>query len=256
MSKESGQKLDSSLLTSSKKPWLQWRLTLIQPKQVCLVSIYDYAITDATLVISGCSPTINIQTYPYYYVLSIKAASSDVILDLTQLLAWIGSAIPTPGCSGEMLTASSPVVENKTLERYDPKLEFKISFRTAPLHGTENLSWLSLFKNTNIAYDFPVPNRGGEIGLELSYEDFDQLITPYKIFHWEEGVVFLTSNMTFVPIKKVDDRVQWHVIVSRDMKNCMEIEEGILRFESSCMPRALEEEFRSDSPSSTRFFLA
>jgi hypothetical protein len=207
-----------------------------------------------TLVISSCSPTISIQTYPQYYVLSIKAASSDVLLQLTQLLAWMGSAIPPPDCSGQKSAYSIPIVENKTLGRHNPKLEFKISFRTAPLHSAENLSWLSLFKDSNIASGFPVPDRGDEVGLEMSYDNLQGMILPYQLIQWEKVTVLRTLTEMFVPIKKVDDRVQWHVIVRQDEKDDMGIEGGILRFGSCCMPQVFEGEVNF-IPLSTRFFL-
>jgi hypothetical protein len=167
----------------------------------------------------------------------------------------MGSAIPTPDCSEQKLASSSPIVENKTLKRHDSKLEFKISFRTAPPHGTENLSWLSLFRDTNIASGFPVPDRGGEIGLELSYKDFGELIAPYQAVLWNGGFMIRTSKEMFVPVKKVDDRVQWHVILSGDTKDWMDIQEGMSLLQSRGMPRALQEEVNYDEHPSTRFFL-
>jgi hypothetical protein len=161
----------------------------------------------------------------------------------------MGSAIPTPDCSEQKLALSSPIVENKTLKRHDSKLEFKISFQTVPPHGTENLSWLSLFRGTSIASGFPVPDRGGEVGLELSYKHFDELIAPYQAVLSNGGFIIRTDEEVFVPVKKVDDRVQWHVILGGDTKD------WISRLQSHGMPRALQEEVNYDEYLSARFFL-
>jgi hypothetical protein len=183
--------------------------------------------------------------------LIIEKASSRLVADITQLLAWIGSALSTSRF-GDELTYAKAILQTpyrgKPWHQEDYVVQLRIRFKHTPLHAAETACWLPLFKGASIASGFPIPDRAEEIGLEISLDLLARLADVRKVVEFENGIVLKGFGEMFVPVKKTGDRVQWHAIVSKDDENRLNFDEGL----SLCKSRALLDEVSFDDLKSTR----
>jgi hypothetical protein len=185
----------------------------------------------------------------------VEEASSSLVANMTQLFAWIGSALSISRF-GDQLTYAKAILKSPSQRRHPyrrPRLcpssiEFELRFKHTPLHATETACWLPLFKGATIASGFPIPDRAEELGLEIPLELLARLADVHQAIEFEGGIVLKGFGEMFVPVKKRGDRVQWHAIVSEDSENRLTYDEGLSRCES----RALLDEVSFDDLKSTR----
>ena len=123
-----------------------------------------------------------------------------------------------------------------------------INFRHTELNATEIACWLPLFKGASIASGFPIPERKGEIGLEVPIDLLARLADIRHATGFEGGIILKGFGEMFVPVKKTGDIVQWHAIVSEDSENRLTYGEGL----SHCKPRGLLDEVSFEDLKTTR----
>jgi hypothetical protein len=201
------------------------------------------------------SPRFDIRTDTQGTHLLVGKASSSLVADITQIFAWIGSALKTSRYGGRLAYAKailkSPSKKKlQNLQKYvsTPCVELELRFKHTSLHATETACWLPLFKGASIASGFPIPDRAEEVGLEISLDLLSRLVDIRKVIEFENGIVLKGFGEMFVPVKKTGDRVQWHAIVSKDSENRLTYDEGLSR----CKSRALLDEVGFDDLKSTR----
>jgi hypothetical protein len=202
-----------------------------------------------------CSPRFQIKTNIHKSRLYVEKASSSLVANMTQLFAWIGSALSISRFGDELAYANAILKSPsqwklKHLQKpaYLPKIELRLRFKHTPLYATETACWLPLFKGASIASGFPIPDRAEEIGLEIPLELLARLADVRQAIEFEGGVILKGFGEMFVPVKKRGDRVQWHAIVSRDSENRLTYDEGL----SLCKSRALLNEVSFEDLKSTR----
>lgn len=93
------------------------------------------------------------------------------------------------------------------------EVRFRVSFKTYNLPEAEECCWIPLFTNPTIAEGFPVRKRDNEEqGIEIPLEIMAALGGARHITNYEGGLVLKGFSAMFVPVKKYEDSVQWHLI--------------------------------------------
>src|SRR5205814_10229216 len=131
-----------------------------------------------------------------------------MIVELAQRLSLIGAAL-TLSPLGEQVAYSKAIINSKSASQSPA---FDITFRSEPLHPAEDPCWLPLFCNAVIACEFPIPGRQDEMGLEIPIDIMAGIAGVRHAVEYEGGVVLKGFSTMFVPVKRKDDRVQWHLI--------------------------------------------
>lgn len=171
-----------------------------------------------------------------------------MIIELAQQLCWIGSAVNTSPF-GEQLAYARPLLQERSFQTSCSR--FEISFTHQPLQATETACWLPLFCGATIACGFPIPDRGDEVGLEIPLELLAGISGVCRAVEYEGGVVMKGFSHMFVPVRKEQDRVQWHVIASLDPEIRLSYRDALSR----CENRALLGELSLGDLSQSRAFV-
>ncbi|CZR64828.1 uncharacterized protein PAC_14727 [Phialocephala subalpina] len=181
------------------------------------------------------------------YVLVKVTGSKNTIVEVVQAIGWMAAALRT---------SSSEQVQYSELELSLPPSSafikaFLMTFKTVPLPEGEKSCWYPLFINPVIARGFPVPSRdNGEAGLEISVEMMAALGGARYAVEFEGGLLLKGLSAMFVPIKRYEGSIQWHLI-HNTAKNRLPYSEVKVR----CPDRALLDEVGHESLQSTRAFL-
>jgi len=169
----------------------------------------------------------------------------NLLIELAQQLAWLGSALSTSPFGEKAAYAKASFRPPSSASK------MVIAFEHSPLHVTEMACWLPLFSGAVIACGFPIPLRGDEIGLEISLELLARIAGVQHAVEFEGGVVMKSFSHMFVPVRKIQDRVQWHVVSSADSDTHLTYRHGL----SLCGPRALLREMCLDDIKRCRAFV-
>jgi hypothetical protein len=188
--------------------------------------------------------------------LSVEAVPKYIIDEIAQLLAWIGSALSNSPFGENLAYGVSSVVQTGNAHaREDPEnlteARFGITYKHEPLHTTESSCWLPLFNGMTIVPGFPIPNRGEEIGLEISLELLAAIAGISHIAQFDGGLVMKGFGSLIVPVQTTKDRVQWHAITSQDNDTYLSYHDGL----SSCKSRLSLAAVGFDDIQTTRAFL-
>jgi hypothetical protein len=188
--------------------------------------------------------------------LSVEAVPKHIIHEIAQLLAWIGSALSNSPFGENLAYGVSSVVQTgNTNAQQDlenlTETHFGITYKHEPLHTTESSCWLPLFNGMTIVPGFPIPNRGEEMGLEISLELLAAIAGVSHITQFNGGLVMKGFGSLIVPVHMANDRVQWHAIASQDSDTYLSYHDGL----SSCKSRLSLEEVGFDDIQTTRAFL-
>jgi hypothetical protein len=162
----------------------------------------------------------------------VQAEDEMLVVEIAQQLAWIGSAF-SASPFGEQLTYARP-----SLRKTSSSSSFEITFEHSPLHTTEQACWLPLFCGAAIASGFPIPDRGSEIGLEIPLDLLAGIAGARHAVEFEGGVVMKGFSHMFIPVRKMDDRIQWHAVTSNDPETRLSYQDAL----SHCKSRALLQE--------------
>ena len=180
-------------------------------------------------------------------VLNIISDNQDTIVNVVQQLAWMGAALRTSKndrvqyCKSKLQGVGKsvgPVNFNLTFDIYSPAED-------------DQSCWFSLFTNPVIAQGFPTARRNNnEVGLELPLNMMAALGGARHAVDFEGGLVLKGDSTLFVPIRRHEDSVQWHLIYTRD-------EERISYHEASlkCPNRLLLKNLNHEALKITRVFL-
>lgn len=143
------------------------------------------------------------------------------------------------------LTTSSP----QTLS--SGKLQVDISHEEIKLHVLEHACWTPLFSGAVLASGFPIPDRMNEMGLELPLDLLAELGGVRHAVEYEGGIVLKGFSHMFVPVRKENDRIQWHAISSEEPDARLTYQDAIAR----CRSRATIQEVSFEDIKRCRAFL-
>ena len=173
--------------------------------------------------------------------LHIISGHIKIIVDVFQQAIWMGAALRVSSYHRVQYAIFN-------LEQKHPQT-FVVKYDEFAL--PKKSCWLSIFKNPLIARGFPVPNReNGEQGLEIPIEIMAALGGARHATQFQGGLVLKGHSAMFVPLKRYDQSIQWHLIRRSG-------EHRILYREVSdeCPNRAMLEEVDHDALLDTRAFL-
>ena len=145
------------------------------------------------------------------------------------------------------LAYCKPVVERANSR----SCAFTIKSDSEPLHASEISCWLSLFCGATIAKNFPIPTRHSEVGLEIPLHILASLISAQHFAEYEGGVVLKGFSSLLVPVKRLNNCVQWHLLRSEDSSTRISYNEA----SRNCPNRMLCEDLNLESLPSTRAFV-
>ena len=99
-------------------------------------------------------------------------------------------------------------------ESDDLDLAFSISVETIPLDQAEPRGcWNELLRSSVIVSGFPIPERSlGEVGLEIPLDIMASLGGISLAAEYDGGYVLKGHSIAFVPVERMADSVQWHLI--------------------------------------------
>lgn len=166
-----------------------------------------------------------------------------MIVELAQQLACIGSALATSPFD-ERLAYREGIIIPVASEH--PRFDMKFWFE--PLHPTENPCWLPIFCGASIFRGFPIPKRQNEMGLELPLDIMVEIAGVRHAVEFEGSVVLKGFSSMFVPIRRSEDRVQWHLICNPDCETRLSYGDTLGR----CHNRATLEEVNLECLRTTR----
>ncbi|CAI6331744.1 unnamed protein product [Periconia digitata] len=174
--------------------------------------------------------------------ITAEGSTSHLLVQLAQCLAWLGSALSVSPF-GDDFAYCKP-----RLSDISSTSQVFIDYRHERLHKTEMPCWLPLFSGAAIAAGFPIPARADEIGLEIPVNLLADIAGVWHAVEYQGGVVMKGFSHMLVPIRKKDDKIQWHAISSRNANERLKYHEAL----SLCDERASPEEVNLDNFSQYR----
>lgn len=175
--------------------------------------------------------------------LIIAHGTKQMLVELMQQIAWLGATLSSPP-SGYDIAYSEASITN--LE--GSHLTFDIRFHYERLHPKEQSCWFPLFCGASIAWGFPIAERQNETGLEMPIQMMAAIAGVRHAMEFEGGVVLKGFSSMFVPIRREEDRVQWHLISSSDCETRLPYREALRH----CPNRALVNEVSLEDLNRTR----
>jgi hypothetical protein len=167
------------------------------------------------------------------------------VVEVAQQLAWLGCVLRTSQ-TGQIGRSQARMCPREGAT----EAEFELKFEVDALPMGEDSCWHGLFVNPVIAYDFPISDRGDELGLEISIPMMAALGGASRAVEFEGGLLLKGFSSAFVPLRRSGDSIQWHFIRNEDESRLSYWEAG-----KRCPKRALLDTVDQDSLSSTRAFL-
>ena len=141
------------------------------------------------------------------------SGTEERLVELAQQLAWLGSALSSSPY-GKQLAFKEPKIESPHLQN----VVFNLSFQAEPLTLNRPVCWQSLFFRMSIARGFPIPDRQGEIGLEIPINIMAAIAGAHYAFEYKNGIIMKGFSCVLTPQKKNLDVVQWHLNASPDSR--------------------------------------
>ncbi|MCJ1270198.1 hypothetical protein MMC22_010094 [Lobaria immixta] len=146
------------------------------------------------------------------------SSSREILISIAQQLAWLAAISKTS--SFQELTSSH------VLFRYVGAKEFIITvLDDRQLPKGDEMCWHPLFPDTVIAYEFPVPPRSTETGLELPFDIMLRLARITYAVTYDDGLVLSGFSTLIFPsahhkpqsqAKTQSHSIQWHLVTSAD----------------------------------------
>jgi hypothetical protein len=170
------------------------------------------------------------------------------IVSIAQQLAWLGSALRTSDT--KYIGRSQAQLVHLPKTQSPEVVWFELHFRTDLPPDDERICWHDLFFNPVIAYNFPIPKRGEEVGLEIPIEMMASLGGASHAVEYEGGIVMKGFSSMFVPLRRSRDCIQWHYITNKDDSRL-----EYWQADKRCPGRALLDSVDHQSLKSTRAFL-
>lgn len=159
--------------------------------------------------------------------ISVRKMELHWITELAEQLSWAVCALSTSPLGQNLAYANSNFCLDSVTKS---SLAFKISASHVPLPETESACWLPLSCGATIAHRFPIPNRGSEVGLELSLDLLAALGGVRHAVDYEGGLLLKGFSHMFVPVERFEDRVQWHAVSSKDYNSRLTYEDALRQY--------------------------
>ena len=147
-------------------------------------------------------------------VLNIRFATPQATAKIIQQIAWMAAALRTS--SNGCVEYSEPRFLEIQRSDGDKPASFKLCFDSLSLLEEERSCWHPLFANPVIARHFPTAERrNDEVGLEIPLEMMAALGGARHAVDFEGGLVLKGYSTLFVPVRRHQESVQWHLIRAR-----------------------------------------
>ncbi|KIW33448.1 uncharacterized protein PV07_00300 [Cladophialophora immunda] len=167
----------------------------------------------------------------------------DMIRKLVQMLAWAGAAI-----------SSSDDIENVAYCHPDLTVSrgvVELDFQKRSLPANTDSCWIPLFSGASIAYDFPIPRRQDEVGLEIPLQILAALLGAVRAVEYDGGVVIKGFSSMIIPTERTGEIVQWHLVANANFAQRLSYRDGLER----CPRRALMDQVDFECLQKTRAVL-
>ncbi|EXV03237.1 ankyrin repeat protein [Metarhizium robertsii] len=152
----------------------------------------------------------------------VKASRTKTqVMEIAQQVAWFSAAFrpPLENCLGySILRMHTNGIENGViyLSIKPQKLVDKEPSATADPIGK---CWHPLFQNSVLAYGFPVPKRGNQKGLELSYHEMRSLSGAKGTSEFKSRTILLGPRFVIYPTKLGSDFIEWHLVPQEEKQS-------------------------------------
>lgn len=178
-------------------------------------TIHAYISKEESLIIHGCE-------------------SEEVIVQIAQQFSWISAACSASPFETADVAYCVAKIGPQSLQIPsigDYELDFHISLHYERLQQTERPCWIPIFNNATIAQGFPIPDRLGEVGLEISLPLMSELIGACHFVDFDGGLVLKGHSAMLIPTRKGSDVIQWHLVTSEinDSEARLSYAEGVSR---------------------------
>ena len=179
----------------------------------------------------------------------VKSGTPGIIVEVVQLLVWMGAALRTSR-DGKIQFCESTLERNFNLQDMYVTT-FDVIYHTSPSCKEDQSCWLPLFTNPVIAHGFPTAIRNNhEVGLEIPLEMMAALGGARHAVVYEGGLVLKGHSALFVPMKRHEESVQWHLIRGNDDDRISYREASV-----QCPNRVLLEDLDHEALRTTRAYL-
>ncbi|KAI0539656.1 hypothetical protein GGR58DRAFT_512195 [Xylaria digitata] len=177
--------------------------------------------------------------------------TKSTIIDIAQQISWMSATLSLSPFRQKVAYCNTNLVRDTSYTG----LRFKVEREFAQLQSIEDPCWLPLFSNAVLAWGFPIPERLGETGLEISIDLMAAIAGVRHAVEYDGGVVMKGFSSMLVPLKRdrETDTVQWHLVSSHDEETRLSYQEGIAI--APCSDRALLAEVDLQSLRTTRAIL-
>ena len=196
-----------------------------------------------------CNTEFGVDITQEFLFLDIKSEAPDIIVDVFQQITWMGAALRFSSDGG--VQYCEPKLERLPGDKETDSARFKVTFDMKSPSEEDRSCWFPLFTNPVIAYGFlTAPRNDSEVGLEIPLDMMAVLGGARHVVEFEGGLVMKGHSAMFVPLKRYDQSIQWHLIRRSD-------EHRILYRELSneCPNRAMLEEVDHEALLNSRAIL-
>ena len=239
--------------------WPTYGSKILDALQDALDSVaHSYKSSFDTSVVNGSVPCdkelfpdtkVEIDITQGFLFLDIKSEAPDIIVDIFQQLTWMGAALRTSRDGG--VQYCEPKLERDPRDRETDSALFNVTFDLRSPVEEDRSCWFPLFTNPVIAFGFSTALRNdSEVGLEIPLEMMAALGGARHVVDFEGGLVMKGHSAMFVPLKRYDQSIQWHLIRRSDEQRIRYREVS-----NECPNRAMLEEVDHETLSNTRVFL-
>ena len=194
-------------------------------------------------------PEIDVKLQAGTCSLVVQGKDPRIIAEILQQAIWMGTALRTS--RNERVQYSSFLLSS--LSPWDRSFcsSFSVTFEATELSEGKESCWLPLFANAVIAQGFPVPARKSwGLGLEIPLEIMAALGGARHVTDFEGGLILKGHSAMFVPIKRYDQSIQWHLIRRNDEQRVLYRD-----VRKECPSRAMLDEVDHATLKNTRAFL-
>jgi len=145
------------------------------------------------------------------------------IIEVVQVLAWIGSALresTSPERIGYAVTCLQ--IQQVTDDEKDYTVQVQLCFREEDIEEAEyqalgNSCWQKVLRNPVIAKGFPIPSRSPTLtGVETSLKVMASLVDASRLAIFDRMVILKGFNAAITLTDHVESFYMWHAIVHDD----------------------------------------
>ncbi|KAF2027738.1 hypothetical protein EK21DRAFT_91251 [Setomelanomma holmii] len=188
--------------------------------------------------------SIEVTDFKCGVTLEVQGANEKVLHELAELLAWSSPALRLSPLENKLVYAK-PSLTSVAEGHYRMKITHD------ELQDTETACWQPLFSGAVIASGFPTPAHGVEVGMEAPLDILAALGGVRHAIEYEGGIVLKGFSHMFIPLRKEDNRVQWHAISSQHSQRRLTYYDAV----ASCKTRVSIEEVTFEDLARCRHFL-